>query len=275
MADDDAPLTSYSDPFYDRLDALSRQVRRQWWLFVLAIVIIALAAIALRLWLHREPIAMGGALAVQARDEADDARREALWRELADGSAYDPAFRAAAGIELCQIQLARGDAIKAREQAQRAEEQARAAKDDDLVLAAGLSRAAAVLDSGDAAAALGLYERAARGAGAKHPARKLAAELGAAHCLDRLGRPADAIARLEPLSTRSDEAAKDILDLATAMYWRLKRAQVERPAPAPAPPEAKPEAAPAPAPAPAPPVAPAPPEAKPEATPAPAPPAAP
>lgn len=244
MADDDAPLTSYSDPFYDRLDAAMRQLRRQWWLVALVIIIIALAAIALRMWLHREPVALGGAIAVRAVNERDDAKREAIWTELADGASHDAAFRAAACIELCQTLLARGDAIKARERAQQAEALAREAKDDDLLLAAGLSRAAAILDSGDADAALSLYEQAARSAGAKYPVRKIAADLGAAICLEKQSKPDEAVLRLEPITIRSDRGADQLIQFATAMYWRLKRAQAETAAPAqPAATPAQPAAA--------------------------------
>ena len=229
MADEDAPLSSYSDPIYDRLDALSRQVRKQWWLVILTVIVIALAAIAVRLWLHREPAALGGALAASASAQQDPAKREAAWVELADGADLDIGFRAAACIELSQILLDRGDAIKARDRAKQAEGLAREAKDDDLVLAAGLSHAAALLDSGDANAALDLYEKASRGAGAKHPARKLAGELGAAVCLEKLGKADEAMARLEPLTTRSERGSEQLVQLATSMYWRLKRA-AEKPA---------------------------------------------
>jgi len=232
MADDDAPLSSYSDPLYDRLDAISRQIRRLWWLFALVILIIAMSAIALRMYLQREPTALGGALAVRAMQEPDDVKREAAWTELADGAKQDLAFRAAACIELSQLHLGRGDAIKARERAQQAENLAREAKDDDLVLAAGLSRAAATLDAGDAGAALELYEKAVRGAGAKHPARKIAAEIGAAVCLDKQGKSAEAITRLEPLTSRTDRGAEQLVQVATAMYWRLKRAAESAAAPA-------------------------------------------
>jgi tetratricopeptide (TPR) repeat protein len=247
MADEDAPLSSYSDPLYDRLDAITRQIRRQWWIFALAILVVALAAIAFRMWRHSEPVALGGAIAVQALSERDEAKREAIWTGLADGQSHDPAFRAAASIELCQILLSRGDVIKARERAQQAETYARTAGDEDLVLAAGLSRAAATLDGGDAAAALTLYEQASRGSGAKHPARKLAAELGAATCLEKLGKVDEAMARLEPVTTRTDRGAEQLIQVATATYWRLKRAQAEVPASAPAPVEsaAAPAAAPA------------------------------
>lgn len=259
MADDDAPLSSYSDPIYDRLDALSRQVRKQWWLVILVVIVIALAAIAVRLWLHREPAALGGAIAASASAEQDPAKREAAWSELADGAKHDLGFRAAACIELSQILLDRGDAIKARERAKQAEDFAREAKDVDLQLAAGLSHAAALLDSGDANAALDLYEKAARGAGAQYPARKLAGELGAAVCLERLGKPDEALLRLEPLTTRSERGAEQVVQLATAMYWRLKRAaepSTASPAPAandaaPAASDAAPAASDQPAPAPA------------------------
>lgn len=249
--DDDAPLSSYSDPLYDRLDAIARQVRRLWWLLILTILIIAAAAVALRLWMHREPTAIGAAMAVEAHNERDPAKRETVWTTLADGNGNDPGFRAVADIELAQIAIGKGDAIKARDRAQKAEEQARASGDEDLLLAAGLSRAAAVLEGGDTAAALDLYEKASRGAGGRHQARKLAAELGAAHCLEKSGKITEAIARLEPLTTRTERGAEQLLQIATATYWRLKREQAgggAKPAEAPTP--AKPAEAPAAAPAP-------------------------
>jgi tetratricopeptide (TPR) repeat protein len=232
MADDDAPLSSYSDPLYDRLDAISRQVKRLWWMFALIIIIIALAAVAVRLWLHREPVAFGSAIAVRAMQEQDAAKKEASWTELADGTDHDAAFRAAANIELAQIKLTAGDAIKARERAEQAEKLAREAKDDDLVLAAGLSKAAALLDGGDATAALSLYETVARNSGAKYPARKLAADLGAATCLEKQGKPDEALTRLEPITTRTERGADQLVQIATAMYWRLKRTQAAPAAPA-------------------------------------------
>lgn len=224
MADDDAPLSSYSDPFYDRLDAMVRQVKRMWWMFALIIIVIALAAVALRLWLHREPVAMGGAVAIRAMQEQDPAKKEAAWTALADGADHDLAFRAAANIELAQVKLSAGDAIKARERADLAEKLAREAKDEDLVLAAGLTKAAAQLDGGDANAALALYEKISTNSGAKYSARKLAAELGAANCLEKLGKNDEALARLEPITARTDKGAEQLVQLATAMYWRLKRA---------------------------------------------------
>jgi hypothetical protein len=249
--DDDAPLSSYSDPLYDRLDAVARHVRRLWWVLVLAVLLIAATAVAVRLWMHREPTAIGAALAVEARNERDPAKREAAWTVLADGAEHDPGFRAAADIELVQIALGKGDAITARDRAQKAEEQARLSENDDLKLAAALSRAAAVLDGGDAAAALALYEKASSGAGARHPARKLAAEFGAAHCLEKTGKIDEAIARLEPLTTRSDRGAEDLIKVATATYWRLKRQQAGGAArPAEQPPVAKPAEVPVAAPAP-------------------------
>ncbi|MCS6970241.1 MAG: hypothetical protein NZ552_04425 [Planctomycetes bacterium] len=220
---DDGPLTSYSDPFYDRLDAMAQAVRRQWWLFALVIVCIVLAAIALRLWWHREPTALGGVVAARAAEEQDEAKSEALWTELADGERYDPGFRAAAAIELCQRHLLRGETTAARRRAEDAERWARAAEDDDLILAAGLSRAAALLDGGDATAAFDLYDAAARGAGARFPARRLVADIGAALALDRLGRREEALARLEPLTGRSERGAENLLQLAASMYWHYKR----------------------------------------------------
>jgi len=65
-------------------------------------------------------MALGGAIAARAMGEQDDAKREALWTELADGSNQDPGFRAAACIELSQVLLSRPDAIQARKRAEQA-----------------------------------------------------------------------------------------------------------------------------------------------------------
>lgn len=234
--DDDAPLSSYSDPLYDRLDAISRHVRRLWWLIVLVILIIASAAVAVRLWMHREPTAIGAALAVEARNERDPTRRQAAWTTLADDNGQDAGFRAAANIELVQFALGKGDAITASDRAQKAEAQAQLAGDDDLRLAAALSLAAATLESGNAAGALAGYDKVSSRAGGRYKARKFAAELGAAHCLEKLGKIDEAITRLEPLTTRSEGGAEQLQQIATATYWRLKRQQatpVATPAAAP------------------------------------------
>lgn len=251
MADDDAPLSSYSDPLYDRLDAISRQIRRLWWLFVLAILIVAAAAIALRLWLRTEPVALSAALAVEAMSQPA-AAQEAAWVALADGTKHDSAFRAAACVELSHLLLARGDAAAARSRAEQGRDLARTAQDDDLLLAAGISLAAALLDAGDAAGAFAQYDSAAKGAGARYPARKLAADLGAAIALERQGRIDDAILRLEPLTARTDDGAEGVVRMAVSMYWRLKRTQ-EAAAAAPAAAATPAPAASAPAPATAPP----------------------
>lgn len=222
--DDDAPISSYSDPLYDRLDAMARQVKRMWWIFALGLAVVVTTSIAIRLWFNREPAALGAALAIAARDASDDKRADA-WKALADGAGNDPGFRAAACIELAQIHLSAGDAIKARERANQAEALAREAKDDDLRLAALLSLAAIAADGNDFTGALDQYEKCSRSAGATYQARRMAAELGAARCLEKLGRIDDALQRLEPLTTRSDSGAGQLIDLATATYWRLKRLQ--------------------------------------------------
>lgn len=229
--EDDVPQSSYSDPLYDRLDALSRQVRRLWWLFALSILVIILGAIAYQLWSHREPIAVGAVIAIEANEERDVLKKDALWTKLADGADFALVFRATACIELTQSALNRGDFIVARKRAQEAEDHARLSEDRDLLLAAGLSRAAVALDSGDAAAALDLYNKSATGAGARHPARFFEAELGAARCLESQGKLDDAIQRLEPLLTRSDSGADQLVQIARSNYWRLKRAKAGEPIP--------------------------------------------
>ncbi len=243
--DDDAPLSSYSDPLYDRLDAISRQVRRLWWLFALSIIAIALGAAAFRLWMHREPTAASAALAIdatEAQQRGDTVRRDELWSKLADGADYEAGFRAAACMELTQSALNRGDGIQARKRAQEAEDHARRSGDQSLLLAAGLSRAAALLDEGKATEAFELYQKTSTGAGTRHPARQFEAELGAARCLEKQGKIDDAMLRLEPLLTWPDEGAKKLVEIARSNYWRLKRTKAGEPIPVAKPPEAKPTA---------------------------------
>ncbi len=244
--DDDAPISSYSDPIYDRLDVMARQVKRLWWLFALGLLVVVVASIMVRMYARREPTAVGVALALSASKEEGE-KREESWKTLADGTGNDPGFRAVACIELAQLRLNAGDPAKARERALQAEDFAKQIKDEDLRLAAMLSQAAIAAESNDYAAALEIYGKCSGFAGAKYQARRLTADLGAARCLEKLGRIDEAIQRLEPLTTRTDVGAAQLIDLAIGSYWRLKRQQAT---PKPAV-DAKPEAPKAEAPKPA------------------------
>lgn len=247
---DEAPLSSYSDPVYDRLDNLSRQVRRQWWLFATVLVVMVLGAVVVRLLLDRHPEA-ASASAFVAADAMEEAKRPGALEAMASADGQTAFFRARAAIELIQTALERNDLPKARQWAELAEKQAQASADDDLQLAARLSAAAIDLQEGKAEAAEKRYDAVAKAAGLRFPVRKLDADIGAARALAAQGRKSEAAARLEPLLTRSDRNADYLLMLAKGMYWRFLREAEAEAAAAKAMPGASASAAPVvPAPAP-------------------------
>jgi hypothetical protein len=257
MADhDNAPLSSYSDPFYDRLDALFQQLRRIWWLVVLGIILVAGIAVWLRMQVQADPNAITAALVVEASNAEPD-QAEGKWKAIADDSAAPAVYRARAAIELTHLLLAKGDTVQAKDRALLAEAQARAAADDDMLLTATISRGAVALQANDAGAAFGFYDQAAKAAGARHPVRKLDADLGAARALAAQGKLDEAVARLEPLTTRKERGAEQLLSLAQTLYWTYKREAAIKAQPAPAP-QAEAPAAPSETPAVAPPAAPQP-----------------
>jgi thioredoxin-like negative regulator of GroEL len=227
MADDTGPTTSYSDPFYDRLDLIAQQVRRQWALVVLVVIIFIGVGIAIQVSLTSRPDAAAASAYVDASRLLDSGNPEeqpkgeaAMAEILANGAV--PRFRAKAGIDLADQRLRKGDVAGARSAAETALVQARAADDAELALVAQLSLGAVAEQAGDAAAA----ETAARqvfAAAAAFPATRLAAQLALARALEQGGRPQEAAEILEPLLTRNDNGARKLLDLAAVEYWRLKR----------------------------------------------------
>lgn len=233
MADDIGPTTSYSDPFYDRLDAFAQVIKRAWPL-VLLVVVLAVAAVFGITWaLQRHPEASSAARFIAARDEQDQAKRTAAYQALVADDKVTPTFRARAGIELVQDLLAKGDTASAGPVAAKVIEAA-ATGDADVQLAAKLTRAAVHQQAGELDQAASAFSEAKRAAGAKYPVAQLTAVLGLAQVLTAQGKRDDAILELEPLTTRSDLGAEQLLGLAKAMYWDLKRQVAEAAAPAPA-----------------------------------------
>jgi tetratricopeptide (TPR) repeat protein len=269
MAEPDlpGPTTSYSDPFYDRLEAAAQRIARRLWLVLLGIVVVVVVAVVTHTALRDTPIAasagkfLDASTTRQSVDEARDpgerasrlAAAEKALAAVAADTTVTPYYRTRAGIELAQVLLDRDALSEAKTTIDQARTLAATAGDPDLDLAVGLSEAAILLQTGDAAGAESRYAAVERAAGATYPDRQIAAVLGGAQALLALGRRDDAIAKLEPLITRSDETAASLLNLARNQYWALKR-QAATPAAAPAPAAtdpATPAAAPADQPAPA------------------------
>ena len=226
-------MTSYSDPFYDRLDAVARGVRRQW-LLVVVVLIVAIAGSAwLVVSLGERPVARDAGRLLAAQGDA-----KAL-AELAGDAQAAPALRAHAGIEAVQLHLLRGETAAARPLAERALADAEASKDLRRIGAAGLTLAAVKEQAGDAAGAERDYRRLA--GELRQAARDLylTAILGQARTLEASGRSGEAIALL---ATRVDDTmasgSEGSMQVLITEYWRLRRAAATA-APAPvAPPVA-------------------------------------
>ncbi len=282
MADDLGPSTSYSDPFYDRLDAFAQVIKRAWPLVLLVVLLGIVGVFVLNSALQRHPEAGSAARFIAARDEADAIKKTAAFQALLADPQVTPTFRARAGIEVVQELLLKGDTASAAPVALKVIEAATATNDPEIQLAAKLTRAAVHQQAGELDLAVSLFSETKRAAGAKYQVAQLTAVLGLAQVLTAQGKREEAIAELEPLTTRTDLGAENLLGLAKAMYWDLKRQVAEAAAPAAAsaapalPPAAPGSAAPgsaAPAPVATPvaaPAAPAPAVATPAAPPAPA-----
>lgn len=235
LPDTGGPTTSYSDPLYDRLEAVAQRITRRLGLVVLGLVAAVAIAIAVNTWMRDNPTAASAdafLTIATKRDEAARARdpvKVALAAKEFEALAVNPDinafFRARAMIELVQHDLDRGDAAGAKAHAAKAKDLAAQAADDDLQLAAGLSAAAADLQANDLPAAEKAYATVERAAGAAFPDRQIAAIQGGAKAIELQGRLDDAIAKLEKLVNRTDQSAEALLRLAKQQYWRLKRMQ--------------------------------------------------
>lgn len=229
------PTTSYSDPLYDRLEAVAQRITRRLGLILVGLVIAITVAVLVHGWMHENPTAASADAYLTIATKRDEAQRShdpvkvaAAAKEfeaLAANADINTFFRARALIELVQHDLDRGDAAAAKAHAAKAKDLAAQAADDDLQLAAGLSAAAADLQVGDLPAAEKAYATVERAAGATFPDRQIAAIQGVAKAIELQGRLDDAIAKLEPLVNRTDKSAGALLDLAKQQYWRLKRMQ--------------------------------------------------
>lgn len=226
MADptiDSVPTTSYSDPIYDRLEMLSQRVRRARWVIVAAIIVAVALGLGLRAMLHHRPEASSALAFIKAHDHEDAASRRSAFQALVDDPAITPFFRAKAALELCQEALTAGQPADAKAWASKASAAAGQAKDDELSLAARLSEAAVAEDAGELDAALGHYEMVQGKAGSKFVSYHLLGVYGAARVERAQGKAKAALERLDPVVSRSDDAARPLLPLLQILYWACKR----------------------------------------------------
>ncbi|GDY13699.1 hypothetical protein LBMAG53_25770 [Planctomycetota bacterium] len=227
---DDAPISSYSDPIYDRLDAFGQHLRRQWPVYVLAIVLVTITTVVVATVMRNRPDATAAAEFSLAIEEQDEAKRAEKLKQV--GAGTKSAFRVIALNELVGLKLKANDLAAARTTAEEAVAAADAGEDAHLQLVTRLSQAAVSAQAGDYPAAAEAYRKVVTRAGstAKLAAERLAGQLGAAQALAKQNTSAsrqEAIELLEPLLTRSDESARHLLELGTGLYWRLRREQAE------------------------------------------------
>lgn len=245
MADELGTTTSYSDPFYDRLEALANVLKRSWPL-VLLVVILAVAGVFALTWaLQRHPQAGSAARFINARDEPDAVKRVAAYQALIGDAGVTEAFRARAGIEVVNDLLTKGDTASAAPVAAKASVDAAASGDVEIQLAAKLTVAAVHQQANELDQAATAYVDAKRVAGVKYPASRFTAELGLAQVLIAQGKREEALAVLDPVIVRNDSGAETLQYIAKALYWDLKRTLAEAAAApaavAPAVPAAAPE----------------------------------
>ncbi len=245
MADpvNDAPMTSYSDPFYDRIDAIYQSVKARWPIFLFVLILVVVITVIVGARLAHRPDAAGAHDYHSARQEPDKDKRRAALEKIATTS-ESQAFRVIALNDLVQEDLQRDDLAAARKHADQAVELAKQGEDLNLKLTTLNSLGAVQFQAGEfdqsAATFKGVVTRA--GSQPKFAAEKLHAQLGQAQALVRAGKVEDALAVLDPLLNKSSAGAEELLNQARAYYWRLKREQAEAklPKPSPAPSAVKP-----------------------------------
>lgn len=231
---DDAPISSYSDPIYDRLEVLSHTIRRNISLFIAGLLIVLMGAFYVYNRSKDTPLAGSAVVFMKAGEDRDPVKSAEAYGKMVADPATVPLFRARACIELAQIALDGNKIDEARKHIEQAASIATTLDNLDLTLGIQLSRAAVDLQAGDAAKAETTYLKVERDAGAKYPDRLVAAVLGAAMAQEKLGKLDEAIAKLEPVVNRADLATYQqqgkvfVLKVAQAQYWRLKRLQSEK-----------------------------------------------
>lgn len=216
------PVSSYSDPFYDRLDRAYRYLRRRVVLVVIVVVATVTAVLAVNWWLQRNLEAAGlVALRMAELPKPGDAGTDRRLEALADDAEQLPLIRARAAIEVVQKRLDAGEIDQARKAAQLALRLGIESGDTETALVARLSQAAVLFQAGDLEAARSEYETAKRSAAGLY-SHQIEAILGLARVHERQGRLEDALTILEPLLSRTDQGSQQLVGLARSRYWLLK-----------------------------------------------------
>ncbi len=234
MADpvNDAPMTSYSDPFYDRIDAIYQSVKARWPIFLFVLILVVVITVIVGARMAHRPDAAGAHDYHTARQEPDKDKRRAALEKIATTS-ESQAFRVIALNDLVQEDLQRDDLAAARKHAEQAVELAKQGEDANLKLTTLNSLAVVQFQAGEYDKSAATYKSVIRPQ-PKFAAESLTAQLGQAQALVRAGKVDDALAVLDPLLSKSSAGAEELLNQARAYYWRLKREQAEAKLPKPA-----------------------------------------
>lgn len=226
-------LTSYSDPLYDRLEGVVRQMGRKWWLIAILILIIAGAAVVMQQRAQQAPEAASALAVQQATDEGIDALAA-----VADDPEVLPEFRARAALEAANLALQAGEADRAASLLATAETQAAATPLQDLQLTITASQAAVLEEQGAYEDAAARYTQVVDRTAASLPGLNLLATLGAARSTmlqaQNTEDPAQA-AELRALaheqftfaSERSVEGAEQLIQYARFQRYDLERRHPE------------------------------------------------
>lgn len=225
MADpvDTNPTTSYSDPIYDRLEALGGRVRRARWVIIAAIVIAVVGGLILRAKLQHRPDAISAVAFVTAQNAEDETAQRKAYGDLVADDHATPFFRARAALELVELDLAAGKSDSAATWLAQAVTQAKGVDDTQLALAVRLGQASVAEDAGKLDEALADYDAVEQNGMVASPTHGLVGALGAARIEMAQKNPAAAVTRLEPHIERTEAELDQIVSVIRLLYWEAKR----------------------------------------------------
>ena len=217
---DQAPATSYSDPFYDRLDAMSQRIKRQWILIIVLLVAAIAGGAVLTAWLRRNPEAAAYNRLFEARGDI------AALTTLADDAGLPPGIRIDAAAEAVQLHLMRKDTAAAMILAERTLALARANQEAPLTAGAQLSLAAVHEQAGRIDEAKAAYQTIERASNlGQHTHLRLIAAFGVARIAEAQSDLDTAINALETHAFRTESHAQSLARVARTELTRLRLAR--------------------------------------------------
>ena len=167
--------SSYSDPFYDRLDAFFAWLGRCWLIFVIALIIAVTAALVIRSNLSYNPDAISAAALQKARSDGTEALLA-----LVDNDEHTAESRARAALDVVNQYIIEENYDEAEQLANKAITLAAQGEQGNLLAASQMNLAAALELSGKLTEARDLYDTVKSSAAGRYPAYALTSEIAAA-----------------------------------------------------------------------------------------------